>query len=222
MDEDKNLRPLSESQRRAAETATQKYARALHGTPQEAGLLARGLNTEVIRTARLGVVQIPEPGHSRFKNFLSIPYLDKNGEALTLRFRCMDDHKHRDYGHGKYMSISGDFARVYNIGAIHRATDTIHVTEGEFDSIILSMLGYPAIAIPGASGWAGHHRRMLAGFNRVYVWGDPDDAGAEFTNKVMRSLRQARGVPLVFGDINETYQQFGEAGIIDAITEADK
>jgi 5S rRNA maturation endonuclease (ribonuclease M5) len=55
---------------------------------------------------------------------------------------------------------------------------------------------------------------MLAGFSRVWVWGDPDDAGAEFVQKVTRSLRNAKGVRLRDGDVSDTYQ----AGGADALT----
>src|SRR5690606_23570625 len=127
-----------------------------------------------------GVVADPVPGHSRFEGWISIPYLRHDGQPLSIRFRCIEDHDHREHGHGKYMSMPGEPARVFNTGAILRATDAIHVTEGEFDAMILESLGLPAIAIPGASGWKPHHPRMLHGFRRVWVWGDPDDPGADF------------------------------------------
>ena len=140
---------------------------------------------------------------------LAIPYLDKDGHPLTIRFRCMQEHDHRASFHGKYNSMTGDPSRVYNISAIHAATDEIHIAEGEFDAIILTKVGLHAVAIPGAHGWQYHHRKMLAGFSRVYVWGDPDDAGAEFVTKVMASMRTAKGVNLKVGDVTENYMQGG-------------
>ncbi len=209
MSEHEPLRPLSASQREALEEATASYEATL--TPEAASYLhARGIGSAVASTFRLGVVADPFPGHGRFHNFLSIPYLDAHGKPLTIRFRCFAEHEHRQYGHGKYMSIPDDPTRVFNIGAIHRAGDEIHVTEGEFDAIILNAIGLPAVAIPGANGWRAHHRRMLAGFSRVWVWGDPDDAGAQFTQKVTRSLKQAKGVRLS-ADINDTYIANGKS-----------
>lgn len=149
--------------------------------------------------------------------FLAIPYLDAEGRPLTLRFRCLQDHECRQFGHGKYMSIPEDPPRVYNVGAIHRAGDEIHVCEGELDALTLNMIGLPAIAIPGAQGWRGHHRRMLAGFSRVWVWGDPDDAGAAFTQKVTRSLPRAKGVRLDGDDVNKTYIKGGAAALLSLI-----
>ncbi|GAA0967319.1 toprim domain-containing protein [Actinocorallia libanotica] len=178
-------------------------------------LLGRGIGKEVAATFRLGVVADPYPGHERFHGFLAIPYLDRNGRPLTVRFRCLVEHNHRDFFHGKYMSIPDDPPRMFNIGAIHRAGDEIHVCEGELDAIILTMLGLHAVAIPGAQLWKGRHRRMLAGFSRVWVWGDPDDAGADFTRKICRSLRTAKGVRLRVGDVTDTYLAGGAEAIHD-------
>lgn len=203
------MQPLSASQMEAMEEATASYEATL--TREAAVYLhARGITEAVARTHRLGVVLDPFPGHGRFVGFLSIPYLDQKGKPLTIRFRCLAEHDHRQYGHGKYMSIPGDPARVYSIGSIHTADDEIHVAEGEVDAITLNTCGLPAIAIPGAQGWRSHHRRMLAGFSRVWVWGDPDDAGAQFTQKVTASLRQAKGVRLKGMDVNKTYTNAGK------------
>lgn len=157
------------------------------------------------------------PGHGSREGWLSIPYLRHDDEVLSVRFRCLEDHDHGSYQHGKYMSVKGDRARVYNVKAIHEAEDEIHVSEGEFDALILNQVGMPAVAIPGADGWQGHHRRMLAGFQRVYVWGDPDDAGAEFIAAVCRSLRNARPVQLTAGDVTETYLHVGGAQALRAL-----
>lgn len=216
MSEHEPLQPLSASQLEAVEEATASYQAAVTRAVAEY-LHGRGIDAEAAATFRLGVVSQPHLGHGRFQNFLSIPYLNQDGVPLTIRFRCLQEHEHRSFGHGKYMSIPEDPARVFNIGAIHRAKDEIHVTEGELDAITLNMIGLPAIAIPGANGWRNHHRRMLAGFSRVWVWGDPDDAGAQFTQKVTRALRSAKGVRLNGMDVNETYLKGGADALLSHI-----
>lgn len=217
MSKPETLQPLSESQMEFLEEATEKY---MKGATPIVGryLAARGIDPDTAATNRLGVVTDPLPGHTKFEGFLSIPYLDRLGRPLTLRFRCMQEHNHRDFGHGKYMSLPHDPARTYNVRAIFEAKTEIHVTEGELDAVILNKLGLPAIAIPGAQGWRNHHRRMLAGFSRVFVWGDPDDAGAEFTAKVTSALRTAKGVRLYDGDVTDTYiKNGGDTGGADAV-----
>ncbi len=218
MSEHEPLRPLSASQREALEEAVSSYEAAV--TAEDVSWLrTRGITVEAADTFRLGVAHSPMPGHGKFAGFLSIPYLDKNGCPLSLRFRCLQEHDHRSAGHGKYMSITDEPPRVFNVHAIHSAGDTIHVAEGEIDAITLTMLGLPAIAIPGAQGWRNHHRRMLAGFSRVWVWGDPDEAGAAFNQKVTRSLKSAKAVRLRDHDVNMTYQLGGADALYALIAE---
>lgn len=203
-------------QREALDEAVRRYEEAL--TPAVgAYLLGRGIDQAVADTFRLGVVSDPAPGHARFEGFLSIPYLRLDGQPLSVRFRCLRDHDHEP--HGKYMTLPSDPVRVFNVSAIEQADAEIHVTEGEFDAMILTKVGLRAVGIPGASNWSNVHRHMLAGFKRIYVWGDPDDAGADFINRVCRSMRQARGVQLRFGDVTETYLEHGAEGLFELIEE---
>lgn len=193
-----------------------RYEAAVTG-PVAQFLRGRGIDKAQALTSRLGVVADPLPGHTRYTGRLAIPYLGPSGQPLTIRFRCLEDHDHRAFNHGKYMSLPEDPVRVYNVGAIFRAGDEIHVAEGELDAVILNKVGLPAIAIPGARLWRNHHRRMLAGFSRVWVWGDPDDAGAEFIAKITKSLRSAKGVTLRDGDVTDTYMAGGAEALYAAI-----
>ncbi len=216
MSEREPLQPLSPSQREALEEATTSYQAAVTADAAKY-LLARGIDRETAVTFRLGVVADPFPGHERFRGMLAIPYLGHRGQPLCIRFRCIAQHNHRDFGHGKYMSMTDEPARVFNVSAIHRATSEIHITEGEFDAMVLNQIGLPAIAIPGAHLWQNHMRRMLAGFNRAYVWGDPDDAGADLVNRITRALRSAKGVRLRDGDVTETYLAGGADALLALI-----
>ncbi|GGK13394.1 hypothetical protein GCM10010124_02430 [Pilimelia terevasa] len=157
------------------------------------------------------------PGHDRFRGFLAIPYLDHRDQPLALRFRCLAEHDHRAGGHGKYMSETGDTGRMFNVRAVHQAGDVIHVCEGELDAIILAKLGLHAVALPGALAWQPRHRRMLAGFSRVWVWGDPDDAGADFIARIVRAHRAAKGVRLRHGDVTDTYLHGGGNALLALI-----
>lgn len=219
-EQEDSLRPLSELQVATLDEALTTYEAAL-GEDDEAVafLVGRGLTRSAVSTARLGVV--PEdclPEHRRFIGWLAIPYLGLDERPVQMRFRCLRKHEH--VGHGKYMTMDGDPARVYNVKALVEADTDIHVTEGEIDAMVLSMLGYPAVAIPGASGFQSHHRRMLAGFSRVFVWGDPDEAGAQFATRITRAMGQALSIRLDIGDINETFVTQGEAAIHAALAKA--
>lgn len=216
------MQPLSPSQREALEEAVAAYEVPVVLGENEVAvefLLARGVTPETAATFRLGVVEDPVPGHEKYRGMLAIPYLHPSGYPLSIRFRCLhsDEHDCRDNYHGKYMSMDEEPNRVFSVGSIFAADDEIHVTEGEFDAMILNQIGMPAVAIPGAAGWQGHHRRMLAGFSRVWVWGDPDEAGGKFTTAVTRSLGQAKGVRIKGGDVNEVYLQGGASALRELV-----
>lgn len=220
--EDEPLRPLSGSQRASLEEATSRYSAALMAPETGRGaaqwLKARGIDGATAGGFRLGVVDDPMPGHYAHRGRVVIPYLAADGHPLTLRFRCIEDHDHRanEYPHGKYMSLYEDYARVFNIGAIHRADDTLEITEGEFDAVVLNKLNLHAIAIPGSRVWKPHVRRMLAGFSKVRLWVDPDSAGDELAVKIERSLRSAQRVRLR-ADVSDTYLQGGADALLKLI-----
>ena len=215
------LRPLSDSQREIAETATTRYQDQFSVEAYD-HLAARGIELEAAQAARLGQVSDPEPGHEAFAGRLAIPYLDRNGQALTLRFRCLKGHDHKapEVRCPKYMSISGDTPRLYNVRAVHQATDEIHIAEGELDAIVLEQLGLHAVALPGADAWKSHYRRIFDGFNQVLVWADPDEAGGKLRQTILNSVYQARPVNLTVGDVGETLLQLGAEALERALEEA--
>jgi DNA primase len=173
-------------------------------------LLGRGLTQETVRTHRLGVVADPMPGHESFRGMIAIPFLMR-GKPVGIRFRNLGEG-------AKYLQPSGSRIGVYNVDAIHDAAHVLHITEGEFDAMILQQAGLPAVGFPGASTFRGHHGRMLAGFNRLWVWGDPDAAGAEFIQKITNRLpRSARGVKLRIGDVTDTFLAGGVKLLYDLV-----
>ncbi|MFI5763918.1 topoisomerase [Streptomyces sp. NPDC051563] len=196
------------------EEATNAYQAAL--TADAARYLAeRGIGEEEVATFRLGVVADPLPGHGRYRGMLAIPYLGHDGHTLTVRFRCLEEHDHRALGHGKYNTMPGDPPRIYGVDSIHQAGDEIHLSEGELDRIILRKVGFHAAGAPGAEMFFGRHRRMLAGFSRVWHWPDPDEGGARMAAKVSRGLRTAASVRLRAGDVTETYKAGGAQALYD-------
>jgi DNA primase len=42
--------------------------------------------------------------------------------------------------------------------------------------------------VPGANSWKKHYTRLLADFERVYVFADGDQPGKEFANSLAREL----------------------------------
>jgi len=146
-------------------------------------LRSRGIPLEVARLASLGVVAEPETGHEAFKGRLSIPYITKTG-VVDLRFRSLNPAVEP-----KYMGMTGAETKMYNVLDVERASDFIGVCEGELDTLTLSAcIGIPCVGVPGANSWKKHYTRLLADFERDFVFADGDQPGTEFARSLAREL----------------------------------
>jgi 5S rRNA maturation endonuclease (ribonuclease M5) len=146
-------------------------------------LKSRGIPLEIARLASLGVVAEPETGHEAYVGRLSIPYITKTG-VVDLRFRSLNPAVEP-----KYMGMTGAETRMYNVLDVERASDYIAVCEGEIDTLTLSrIVGVPCVGVPGANSWKKHYTRLLADFERVFVFADGDQPGTEFARSLAREL----------------------------------
>ena len=161
--------------------AAEKYSASIHLA--EDYLKQRGIPIEVARLARLGVVAEPEVGHEQYQGRLSIPYVTKTG-VVDLRFRSLNPAVEP-----KYMGLTGADTKMYNVLDIERASDFIGVCEGELDTLTMSAcVGIPCVGVPGANSWKKHYTRLLADFERVFIFADGDQPGREFANSLAREL----------------------------------
>lgn len=171
----------SVSQKELLGKAAQKYAGSIHLA--EDYLRQRGISLEVARLARLGVVAEPEVGHEQYQGRLSIPYVTKTG-VVDLRFRSLNPAVEP-----KYMGLTGADTKMYNVLDVERATDFIGVCEGELDTLTMSAcVGIPCVGVPGANSWKKHYTRLLADFERVFIFADGDQPGREFASSLAREL----------------------------------
>jgi len=196
----------SASQKELLGLATQRYAENIYLA--EDYLKNRGIPIAVARLASLGVVAEPEIGHEAFKGRLSIPYVTKTG-VVDLRFRSLNPAVEP-----KYMGMTGAETKMYNVLDVERAGDWIGVCEGELDTITLSScVGIPCVGVPGANSWKKHYTRLLADFERVFVFADGDQPGTEFARSLAREL-PVTIVQLPDGeDVNSAYVKYGAAYI---------
>ena len=196
----------SASQKELLGLATQRYAENIYLA--EDYLKNRGIPIAVARLASLGVVAEPEIGHEAFRGRLSIPYVTKTG-VVDLRFRSLNPAVEP-----KYMGMTGAETKMYNVLDVERAGDWIGVCEGELDTITLSScVGIPCVGVPGANSWKKHYTRLLADFERVFVFADGDQPGTEFARSLAREL-PVTIVQLPDGeDVNSAYVKYGAAYI---------
>lgn len=161
--------------------ATEKYGASIYRA--EDYLKNRGIPIEVARLASLGVVEEPEVGHEQYIGRLAIPYITKTG-VVDLRFRSLNPAVEP-----KYMGLTGAETKMYNVLDIEKANNFIGVCEGELDTVTMSgCVGIPCIGVPGANSWKKHYTRLLADFERVFVFADGDQPGTEFARSLAREL----------------------------------
>ena len=182
--------------------ATERYKENIYRA--EDYLRSRGIPLEVARLASLGVVEEPEVGHEQYIGRLAIPYITKTG-VVDLRFRSLNPAVEP-----KYMGLTGAETKMYNVLDIEKANNFIGVCEGELDTVTMSgCVGIPCIGVPGANSWKKHYTRLLADFERVFVFADGDQPGTEFARSLAREL-PVTIIQLPEGhDVNSMYVQEG-------------
>lgn len=173
-------------------------------------LRSRGITKEVALSAQLGVVEHPEVGHEAFQGRLSIPYITKTG-VVDIRFRSLNPAVEP-----KYMGMTGAVTKLYNVKDIDRAGDWIGLCEGELDTITLSKsVGIPCVGVPGANSWKPHYTRLLADFERVFIFADGDQPGLEFAKGLSKDL-PVTIVTLPDGeDVNSCYVKYGKEYLLE-------
>lgn len=190
--------PLSISLKESLAEAASRYSEALDESTLEY-LEKRGIDPELAKNFQLGLVADPIPGHERYRGRLAIPFLGRDDQVYGMRFRTIqvDDGP-------KYLGIQGVPTRLYNLRHIHvPEVPFMCITEGEIDSISLVAAGFHSVGVCGADSWKRHHPRLFAGFERVYVFGDGDEAGRKFSRQVVGSIPSGVEIVLPEGqDVN--------------------
>lgn len=209
--------PLTQEQRNWLESQTSRYQSHLYVAGEY--LANRGITEDTAVSARLGVVDEPIHGdQDAAYNRLSIPFLTRSG-AVDLRYRCIRDHDCGEVGCAKYLGRPGSSLRIYGVEDLVSADDTIAVTEGELDRLIIRQIGYSAVGLPGAESWKRHWGRLFEDFRRIVVFGDGDSAGHRFVARFMAEFPQSsESVQLVDGeDVNSMYLKVGESYFRDIL-----
>lgn len=139
-------------------------------------LAKRGLEKQTVDSAMLGYVS-----EGRFRGSISIPYLlPYSGGVKTIRFRYLAPVRN------KYDGMKGKAIHLYGVG--NTLNDEVWLCEGEFDALVLSQLGYPAVAVPGASSFKPDWKYLFANTSKTTLVFDSDDAGTRGANRIASVL----------------------------------
>jgi DNA primase len=203
---------LSNSQRTFLYQAAEEYAKHLHLA--EEYLSTRHLSVEEAAKFHLGIVKDPLPGHESYKGRLAIPYITPSG-VVDLRFRSINNNPDEP----KYMGVPGARTTMFNAQAVLTSGSYICVTEGELDTVVLSVkTNHPSIGIPGVNNWKPFYAKILDDFETVIVLADGDNAGLEFGKKLSRELPNVNLLQMPEGhDVNSIIIQEGKEWLDERI-----
>lgn len=201
---------LTQEQRNLLEIQTSQYQSNLELAAEY--LAGRGITEDTAVSARLGVVDEPIHGDDDSAyNRLAIPYITRSG-VVCFRYRCLRNHRCDEVGCPKYLGGLGVAPRIYNVGHLVTAGNSICVTEGELDALTLVQLGYDAVGIPGAQSWKPHWVRLFEDFGRIFVMVDGDSGGSKFARAwESRFPQTVELIQMDEGeDVNSMYLKEGE------------
>jgi DNA primase len=85
------------------------------------------------------------------------------------------------------------------------------VCEGEIDTITLDyVVGLPAVGVPGVNNWKKHYTKILADFERIFLFADGDQAGSEFSKFLTKELGNVVSIQMPDAeDVNSMYVKYG-------------
>lgn len=174
-------------------------------------LSERGITPEMAVKFRLGVHMEGHINYDQYKGRMVIPYLTRSG-VVTIRYRSIDG------GSPKYLSMSGDQPRLFNVNALFEDSDLLVITEGEFDALIVNeCAGVPAVGVQGVSTWQPVFKRLVERYDTILVVGDGDEAGEKFAHDLAGKIG---GAPVVLPDgedVNSFYVKHDSMALIDLL-----
>jgi DNA primase len=208
--------------RNSLETATSQFQKNLNSPDGERGrqfLMDRGITSQAMEYFRLGYVATPRPEFERFYGMVSIPYLTRGG-VVSIRFRNIPDAEGTIRG-AKYMSLSGvaGMVRPFNPSAIYRPETYIFLCEGEFDTIVATMCGLPAVGFPGAKAWKREYAGLFR-YRTTYVLADNDDKGdgRSFAEAIAGDHHDTKIIMMPHGhDVNSFFCANGRDALLELI-----
>lgn len=187
-------------------------------TPEVRSYLeGRGLGPDAVDGSLLGLVSDPDPAHEPYRGRLSIPFQTPTG-VVAIRFRCLEEHDCSEFFHGKYEGVAGDPTHLYNVQALHDATNEVGIAEGELDALVATSAGLPTVGCTGASNWKPFYYRLFDDFQHVYVLGDGDTAGRKWAAGLVPNIPGAvsRVQPPGY-DVSSYVVEFGAEAFLSSV-----
>lgn len=205
-----SLRFWEETSRQYHKQLNEKALSYLHG---------RGLSMQTVDSCRIGYVDDPPVGHEIYAGRIAIPIL-KRLAVVGFQFRCIEDHRCKDFKHAKYLTDGGQW--LYNTAALDIPGDTLGICEGGINAYVLTYeCGIPTLGFPGTESWKGHPWwiDITKGHRKVLVFADNDSSneknpGMRVAHQILKDIPRARLVTLPEdSDPNSCYLDYGREEI---------
>lgn len=115
---------------------------------------------------------------------VAIPYRSATGETIRTKYRTSAK---------TFWSQGSGALPVYGLEILAKAKpdSPVILVEGESDCHAAWHHAILALGIPGASAWREDYRELIAD-REVFVWQEPDEAGAKFVALVTQDLPKAK------------------------------
>lgn len=142
-------------------------------------LISKGFNEQDIRKTHL----VASNNKDFFNQMITIPY-HTVGRVTQIRGKQIG---------GKYKGTPQQDAALFNSDCTlnYDNTESIVICEGEFDTMVLTQLGYNAIGVPGAQVWKEYWTEYLTNFKKYVICFDNDDTGRKSAEKLSSALGPA-------------------------------
>lgn len=126
-------------------------------------------------------------------NCIGIPICDVYDNVVGWCYRATPDSE-QWFRNIRYIYTPHIDLNQLWFGINHATSNEISITEGAIDSMWLTQLGIPAIAILGSNVREPKKLNQLSNFSKVTMFADRDNAGVQAVSFLGRALRK-RGVP---------------------------
>lgn len=144
-------------------------------------------------------------GYDMEKNAVVLPWMDKNGQIINLKFRSVKDKRFWYLSDGQPIK-----SHIYGLNFIYKmGLNTAYVVESETDCLYLWSFGIPAIAL-GSASLSKEQERLLINspITRLVLAFDDDKAGYRCKLDCIRRLQgviELWDMPIPYGckDVND-------------------
>jgi len=113
-----------------------------------------------------------------FTGRIIVPYINRDN-VVALRGKQIG---------GNWLQTRGISLGLFASDNIRAQKGDVYICEGEFDTMYLDQLGYPAVGVPGADTFQEGWSTWFEGARRVFVVLDADDAGRQGAEKIKGML----------------------------------